>query len=620
MAPSSGLNSTFNYVRNSVKVVVSAESGKMYFFVVDPNDPIIQVYERAFPDLFIQASKADSLIPGIVAHFRYPEDIFTVQTNMYGRYHLTNPSAYYTQAQAWTVSPDPGSGPLSSSSPLTTTIVNNTLVTSLQQLAPQYVLAHLPGSTQQTFMLLEPFVPIGASAQRQNLTAFMTASSNPQDYGSLRVYASPAGQTVDGPSLITNAIRSNPSISSELTLLNQQGSTVELGEVAVVPIDDTLLYAEPIYVESSVNQIPTLKDVVVVYNHQAYQSNNASLDNALCQNVNPDGTKPFSSYCNTAAAQSAPLVSGVIGGSGGSGGPAWVDDDHRDVPVLAHDFGDDRARHGPGEHPDAASLETQARSSLAAATAALKAGNSKQAAADVAQANAYLARVQAAPRPAVALGPPSRPWVRWTVDALHAVFSVHSASSSQRRRLVSSSSQRRRMSQRAGNVGGMDAGREAFPPTASLSARFSVPAATVMGPKGSRAAASCRRPLPGLRRRTNPEPPTGFARGRPLAALAVRGAQPAPAPPAPRLRTDALIRGPDPRATFGTPCSHVAWQAPPITSRSPDAGRMSMDRPPRCGRSRNGRAAPRVTMATNVSSTRRSSRSAWNATLSVPSR
>ena len=108
VSASSGLSSTFNYVRNSVKVVISAYDGSMHFFVTNTNDPIIKVYERAFPDLFTPISQADKIIPGIVAHFRYPEDLFRVQTNMYGRYHLTNASDFYSQAQAWAVSPDPG--------------------------------------------------------------------------------------------------------------------------------------------------------------------------------------------------------------------------------------------------------------------------------------------------------------------------------------------------------------------------------------------------------------------------------------------------------------------------------------------------------------------------------
>ncbi len=377
----SGLSSTFNYVRNSVKAVVSAYDGSMHFFVQDPSDPIIRVYEKAFPDLFTPITQADKIIPGITNHFRYPEDIFRVQTNMYGRYHLTDASDFYSQAQAWSVSPDPGSGQLSSSSPLLQTIVGNNgqfVPAPVQRLAPQYVLAHPPGSTQQSFMLLTPFVPVGSSTERQNLTAFMTASSDPGNYGALTAYETPPGQTVDGPALITNAIRSNTAISSELTLLNQQGSNVELGEVAVVPIDQTLLYVQPVYVESSSNQIPTLKDVVVVYNSTAYQSSNASLDNALCQIQNPDGSKPFSTYCGTRQAKAAPLVgpgtasgssSSSANSSGTSGATTTVPSTTPTTPATTT----------PATTPPAgtsvAALLAQAQASFAQAQAALKSGN-----------------------------------------------------------------------------------------------------------------------------------------------------------------------------------------------------------------------------------------------------
>jgi uncharacterized membrane protein (UPF0182 family) len=388
----SGLSSTFNYVRNSVKVVVSAYDGSMHFFVTNAQgctgasptcDPVIKVYEKAFPDLFTPLSQADKIIPGITTHFRYPEDIFRVQTNMYGRYHLTNANDFYSQAQAWSVSPDPGSGQLSSSSPLLQTIVGNNgqfVPAPVQRLQPQYVLAHPPGSTQQSFLLLTPFVPVGSSTERQNLTAFMTASSdfgpNGQNgsYGQLTVYETPAGETVDGPALITNAIRSNPAISSELTLLNQQGSNVELGEVAVVPIDQTLLYVQPVYVESSANQIPTLKDVVVVYNSTAYQSSNASLDNALCQIKNPDGSRPFSSYCNTVEAEAPPLVgSGSTGASGTSG--SSTPGSSTTTPSTTPNTTPAPSTPPPAAGATVPSLLAKAQASFNAAEAALKTGD-----------------------------------------------------------------------------------------------------------------------------------------------------------------------------------------------------------------------------------------------------
>jgi uncharacterized membrane protein (UPF0182 family) len=371
----SGLSSTFNYVRNSVKVVVSAYDGSMHFFVTNTDDPIIKVYERAFPDLFTPISKADSVIPGIVEHFRYPEDIFKVQTNMYGRYHLTNATDFYTQAQSWAVSPDPGSGQLTQTSQIGQSVLgpNNQFgPPPVDRLQPQYILAHLPGSTQQSFMLLTPFVPFSSSTERQNLTSYMTASSDPRDYGTLRLFVTPAGQNVDGPALIANAIRSNVSISTELSFLNQNGSTVELGEVAIVPIDQTLLYVQPVYVESSSNPVPTLKDVIVVYNQTAYHSSNASLDNALCQVTNPDGTQPFSNYCNTTAANAKALVpSNTTPGSTGNQGSSPTT-----VP--------------PSAQGSVASLLAQAQSSLNAANAALKNGDLATYQSDVNQALSYI--------------------------------------------------------------------------------------------------------------------------------------------------------------------------------------------------------------------------------------
>ncbi|HET9075378.1 MAG TPA: UPF0182 family protein [Acidimicrobiales bacterium] len=375
LPPNSGLNTTFNYVRNSVKVVVSAYDGSMRFFDMNTGDPILKVYERAFPDLFTPVSQADKLFPGITAHFRYPENIFQIQTNMYGRYHLTNASDFYSQAQAWAVSPDPGSGPLTSNSPLGATVIGangQILPPQVPRLQPQYILANLPGSPQPkvNFVLITPFVPISATGSSQNLTAFMTASSDPGTYGQLKVFQLPPGQTVDGPGLISNAIRSNPQISAELTFYNQQSSQVELGEVDIVPIDNTLLYVEPVYVESATNHIPELRDVVVVYDGQAYHSSNASLDGALCQIG-----APFSAYCNTAAANAGPLINTNLG-TGGTGSNSQGSTSTTTVPTPTTL---PPASTGPVPAPPAGatvqSLLAQAVQELKAGQAALKAGD-----------------------------------------------------------------------------------------------------------------------------------------------------------------------------------------------------------------------------------------------------
>jgi uncharacterized membrane protein (UPF0182 family) len=395
LPPNSGLNTNFDYVRNSVKVVISAYTGDMKFFVVDQNDPIIKVYEKAFPDLFTPGTKADQLFPGITAHFRYPEDIFRVQTNMYGRYRLSNPSDFYSQAQAWAVSPDPGSGPLSNitAAPTASIGANGQIVPpSVQRLQPQYILAALPGSTQQSFILLTPFVPIAATTNQQNLTGFMTASSDPNSYGQLRVYETPPGSTVDGPGLVSNAIRSNQTISQELTLYDQKGSSAELGEVDIVPIDNTLLYVQSVYVESSSLQVPQLRDVVVVYNGTAFHSGNASLDNALCQVTNPDHSQPFSNYCGTAAATSqVPNSTGTAPSTGSGSGSTTT----TTTPSTTAPAGSTPAGSGP---PPAGltvqSLLAQAQSDFAAANAALKAGNLAQYQANIQQAESLVSDAQ----------------------------------------------------------------------------------------------------------------------------------------------------------------------------------------------------------------------------------
>ena len=298
------LNQPFNYLRNSVKAVVNAYTGQAWFFVQDPNDPIIQTYENAFPKLFTAMDKANSIIPGITSHWRYPEDLFTVQTNMYQTYHQQNPSVFYTKSQAWSIPQNPASGEVGAATttlPVLPGIGVPAPATPNQSVMPTYELMALPGQTQQSFVLVQPFVP-ASNGDKQNLTAFLTASSDPDDYGQLTAYTIPASETVDGPYLVSTAVETNSSISQEITLLSQRGSKVVLGNVVMTPIGQSLLYIQPLYVESEQNGVPRLNDVVVVYNGTAYHSGSGdpSLAGALCQVTNPSGSRPFASYCSGA--------------------------------------------------------------------------------------------------------------------------------------------------------------------------------------------------------------------------------------------------------------------------------------------------------------------------------
>ncbi len=145
---------------------------------------------------------------------------------------------------------------------------------------PTFQLLTLPEQPDQAFLILQPFVPVSASDKQQNLSAFMTAKGDPSNYGRLDVFVTPSGQQVDGPALINAAINANPDISKEITLLNTNGSQVELGNVITVPVNQTLIYVQPLYVQAQGNPVPRLDDVIVVYSGAAYHG--GTLNSALC--------------------------------------------------------------------------------------------------------------------------------------------------------------------------------------------------------------------------------------------------------------------------------------------------------------------------------------------------
>jgi uncharacterized protein len=264
----SGLNQTFNYARNSVKVLINAYTGKMTFYVMDPNDPIIETYRKAFPGMFTSASK---MSPALRSHLRYPEDIFTVQATMYGRYHITNAQSFYSAADAWTLSPSPGSG--SPANALATTLTTNAQgqevsTGQLVRMAPIYQEMQVPGQTQQSFTLLDAFVPVSSTSQIQTLSGFMIAGNDPGHYGQLQMFVTPRNNPVNGPAIVAARIDGNQAVSSKISLLNQEGSSALLGNVLMIPVQNSLLYIQPLYVASSRNAIPLLQEVIAVYQNQ----------------------------------------------------------------------------------------------------------------------------------------------------------------------------------------------------------------------------------------------------------------------------------------------------------------------------------------------------------------
>jgi uncharacterized membrane protein (UPF0182 family) len=289
----------FNYIRDSVKAVVDAYSGKMWFFIEDPADPVLRAWQSAFPGLFSSMSAANRDIPGITNHWRYPMDLFVVQTNMLQRYHQQDPSVFYNNSEAWGIAENPATDEVAAATsgavgPRSKTPSSR----AAESVMPMYELVALPGETQQSFVLVQPFVPSSPDGDRQNLTAFVTASSDPNSYGQLTEYTIPPGQSVDGPDLVTSAVQANSAISEEISLLNHAGSKVLLGHVDLTPIGQSLIYTQPLYVQQ-LNGVPKLDDVIVVYAGNAFHSgpSDPSIYKALCNVTNPGGGHPFASYC-----------------------------------------------------------------------------------------------------------------------------------------------------------------------------------------------------------------------------------------------------------------------------------------------------------------------------------
>jgi uncharacterized membrane protein (UPF0182 family) len=268
LAPSSGLQQNFDYVRNSVKVVVDAYNGKMTFYDMTApghEDPILRTWEKAFPGMFTPASEMPA---GIRAHLRYPEDLLTVQAAALGRYHITNPAAFYNATDAWHISQYPGAG--SPSQALATTVTTNAQgliigTGQIQRMAPIYQVLQVPGQSRVSFNLMDAFVPVSSNDQLQTLSAFIVAGCDPGDYGKLTLFVTPRGEAFDGPALVDARIQANTTVSQEVSLLNQNGSQVLLGNVLMVPVGQSILYFRPLYVQSARNPLPVLEKVIAVY-------------------------------------------------------------------------------------------------------------------------------------------------------------------------------------------------------------------------------------------------------------------------------------------------------------------------------------------------------------------
>ena len=228
-----------NYIRNAVKATVDAYDGTANLYVFDTTDPLILAWRAMFPTLFKPAS---DLPQGLRTHIRYPERLFTAQTEMYRTFHMRSPEAFYNKEDLWD-------------------IAKNVYAQAQQSegLAPTYIVATLPGEPKPEFLLVQSFTP----RSKDNLIGFMAVRCDPEHYGEIVVLQLSKQSLIYGPLQIEARIDSDQNISKDLTLWNQQGSQVLRGQMLVLPMDDTFLYVEPIYIQSSQARMPQLKKVVL---------------------------------------------------------------------------------------------------------------------------------------------------------------------------------------------------------------------------------------------------------------------------------------------------------------------------------------------------------------------
>jgi uncharacterized membrane protein (UPF0182 family) len=295
-----GLAGGFNYVRNSVKVVVNAFTGDMTFYAVTNSDPILNTWESIFPNMFKPLSDMD---PVLRAHLRYPEALLMVQATMYSRYHLTNPSSFYIANNAWELAPTSGTGSPEQALPVNAS--GNTL-----RFVPEYELLQLPGATAPGFTAIEPLDPLSQGDRIQTLAALMTAACDYQDYGQLTAYVTPTRNSTAGPAVVNSKIQSNTKVSQYVTLVGRAGSTVSLGTTLIIPVDDSVIYVRPLYVSSSQNPYPQLTRYIVVYGNDVAMENTlgaalADVFGAATSNIGgPTGQIPTQVRTLIASAQS----------------------------------------------------------------------------------------------------------------------------------------------------------------------------------------------------------------------------------------------------------------------------------------------------------------------------
>jgi len=245
---STPLKGYFNYIRNSVKVVIDAYNGTMDFYIVDQKDPLVKVYQNIFPQLF---KNFDQMPDNLKEHIRYPKDLFQVQAELYSTYHMLDPDVFYNKEDYWNTP-------------------NEIYAENEIKMEPYYIITRLPGHEREEFILMTPFTP----STKSNMIAWLAAKNDQPEYGNLVVYKFPKEKLIYGPMQIEARIDQDSDISQQLTLWGQKGSTVIRGNLLVIPVEKSIIYVEPLYLRAETGEIPELKRVIVSNGSDVMMGNN----------------------------------------------------------------------------------------------------------------------------------------------------------------------------------------------------------------------------------------------------------------------------------------------------------------------------------------------------------
>jgi len=225
-------------------VTVDAYDGTVRFYLVEPDEPLIRVYSRAFPGLF---EPLDAMPADLRAHIRYPQDLLGIQARMYAAFHMRDPQVFYNKEDLWTIPVRKGDG------------------RGEIEMEPYYTIMRLPGeTTKEEFVLLLPFTPV----RRDNMIAWLAARSDPPHYGKLTLYEFPKGKLVFGPRQIEARIDQDADISQQITLWSQAGSKVLRGSLLAIPIEGSLVYVQPLYLAAEQGRLPELKRVIAAFGNR----------------------------------------------------------------------------------------------------------------------------------------------------------------------------------------------------------------------------------------------------------------------------------------------------------------------------------------------------------------